>query len=94
MSILARFPKQPVDVLDYDINFTEWLDDKQDTIASVVATVEPTGLILEDTAFNGGIVKVFTSGGTSGVTYKISVTITTTGGRVKQVEIGVKVKEI
>jgi hypothetical protein len=39
------------------------------------------------------VAKVYTSGGTDGVTYKITATVTTTGGRVKQAEIKVKVKE-
>ena len=36
---------------------------------------------------------IFTSGGTDGETYKITVALTTTGGRVKQAEIKIKVKE-
>jgi len=41
-----------------------------------------------------GVAKVWLSGGTTGTTYKITATLTTTGGRIKQHEILVKVKEV
>ena len=46
-------------------------------------------------AFNleDGVVKVWTTGGTDGTTYKITATVTTQGSRVKQAEIKIKVKE-
>lgn len=39
-------------------------------------------------------VKVWLSGGTNGVTYKLTVTITTTAGRVKEVDFRMKIKEL
>jgi hypothetical protein len=41
----------------------------------------------------GGVVKVFVSGGVDGVDYKVSATITTAGGRIKQGDFVVKVRE-
>ena len=95
MTILAKFEKQPADVQDFDIDFTEWLAGMGDTAPG------PTGCGVEADAgitivafvLHEGVVKIYTSGGTDGTTYKITATVTTTGGRVKQAEIKVKVKE-
>jgi hypothetical protein len=40
------------------------------------------------------VVRAFVSGGVSGRAYKASATVTTQGGRVKQLDIQIKVKEI
>lgn len=95
MTILAKFEKQPDDVQDFDIDFSEWLTGMADTAPGPTGadvTVD-TGLTILASALNDGVVKVWTSGGTDGVTYKITATVTTAGGRVKQAEIRVKVKE-
>ena len=95
MSILAKFEKQPADVQDFDIDFSEWLTDMGDTARG------PAGLMVEAKAgltilaqtLTDGVVKVWTAGGTDGTTYKITATVTTAGNRVKQAEINIKVKE-
>lgn len=92
MSILGKFTKQPVEVQDYDIDFTDYLAFHSDTAVSHTVAVE-TGLTLEASSMTSGIVKAFVSGGTDGNQYKVSATITTDGGRVKQGDILVKVKE-
>ena len=95
MTILAKFEKQPADVQDFDIDFTEWLTGMSDTAAGPggVTVVADTGLTILAFTLSNGIVKVWTAGGTDGTTYKITATITTAGSRVKQAEIKVKVKE-
>ena len=95
MSILAKFEKQPADVQDFDIDYTEWLTGMGDTAPgpSGVVVVADAGLTILASILTDGVVKVWTSGGTDGVTYKITATITTTGGRTKQAEIRVKLKE-
>lgn len=95
MTILAKFEKQPVDVQDFDIDFSEWLADMADTAPGPTGfTVDiDGGLTLLAQTLTNGVVKVWTSGGTDGTTYKITATVTTQGNRVKQAEIKVKVKE-
>lgn len=93
MSILAKFTKQPVEVQDYDIDFTEYLESLNDIAQSHVAVAE-SGISIMSSALSDGVVKVFLSGGTDGSSYKVSATITTQGGRVKQGDILVKVKEV
>ena len=102
MSILEKFEKQPADVQDFDIDYTEWLAALSDSAPGpgtpvpgpncLVVTAD-TGITLVAYVLVNGVVKVWTSGGTNGKTYKITATVTTHGNRVKQAEIKVKVKE-
>jgi hypothetical protein len=95
MTILAKFEKQPADVQDFDIDFTEWLAGMGDTAPGPTGFMVDidSGLTLLAQTLTNGVVKVWTSGGTDGTTYKITATVTTQGNRVKQAEIKVKVKE-
>lgn len=92
MAILEKFEKQPADVQDFDISYVDWLADMADTAVSSVVTTDP-GIVLDSHSLTNGVVKVWLSGGTSGVSYKVTATLTTTAGRVKQSEIVVKVRE-
>ena len=91
--ILGNFTKQPVDVVDYDIDYSEWLT-TGDNVQSTVVTVTPEGLTVDSVFVNDPRIKIWISGGTNGVTYKVTVTATTADGRVKQDEFRVKVKDI
>jgi len=99
MATLKTFEKQPDDVQDWDIDFgEEWLPDMGDSApgpTGLVVTADP-GITIDSYQLRNGVAKVWTSGGTSGVKYKITATLTTTNipPRVKQAEITVKVKEI
>lgn len=90
---LGEMRKGPVDRLDYDIRFGEWLTD-DDTIVEAEAEAED-GLTVDSVAVNNDdqIVKVWLSGGEDGATYEVGVTITTTEGRVKHVCFRVRVNE-
>ena len=104
--ILATYVKQPDEVLDYDIDFSEFLDDG-DALSSigdpkvpnpldVVVTPADAFFVLGDAFIVGDdslIYKQWVSGGVVGVTYKIEITATTDRGRVKQVEFRVRIKE-
>lgn len=95
MALIATFEKQPADVLDYDIDYTTWLPDN-DAIASAVAVVAPEGGLTVDLTLvteNNTRVKIWVSGGVSGTTYKVEITVTTDDGRVKQDEVRFRVKE-
>ena len=96
MTIIMKPPKQPAERQDYDVDFTDWLaDNGSDTLSTgtpPVVTAE-TGITLAATGVSGGIVKVWLSGGTAGHAYKITVTGTTVGGRIRQVEFVVQVQE-
>lgn len=91
---LEKFDKQPVEVLDYDINFSDWMQ-AGDTINGLTVTAD-TGITVNSSSYNVNThtVKVWLAAGIDGNTYKVTATITTTNGRTKQAEIKIKVREI
>lgn len=101
--ILGTFIKQPAENLDYDIDFSEFLssgDTLQTTGTPPVpnplsVTTTPAGIAVGSTFVikDGKAIKQWLSGGTNGVKYKITLTATTNGGRIKQVEFVVRVKD-
>jgi hypothetical protein len=95
--------KQPVERVDYDIDYSEWLT-ANDNVESVVVTVfpdesaitpvPPDKLHVLTVVVIDPIVKLWIEGGRNGVTYKVSLTMTTADGRIKQDEFKLKVKDI
>ena len=99
MAYLATKKKQPVERLDYDIWYANapdgsvaWLIDS-DRILDVVITVSDPALEVSLIKFPDHI-KLWVEGGMSGETYKITIRITTEGGRVKEDELRIRVKDI
>lgn len=90
---LGNFTKQPVDVVDYDIDYSQWLT-SGDNVESAVVNVVPEGLTVESVFINDPKLKIWVSGGIDATTYKVTVTMTTADGRVKQDEFKIKVKDI
>lgn len=93
--ILSHYIKQPADRVDYDIEYSDWLS-QGDSPASAVAIVSPVvagGLVADAPVITGTRVKVFTSAGVNGATYKVTVTTTTAQGRIKQDEFQVRVRD-
>lgn len=103
---MNKFKKQPAEVLDYDIDFTLWLP-ADDALASATAfitdisappvSVEPVpALIIDsvDTLIPQKTVKVWLSSGTTGHNYKLTVRALTTDARLKEVEVGINVKDV
>lgn len=88
--------KQPADQRDYDIDFARWIPDG-DTITTATAIVTPivpaTDIVIESVAITSPVVKVWISGGLDGSTYKITVTASTTGGRIKETEFKLRVRD-
>lgn len=70
--------KDPNAVLDYSIDWSDWLD--TDTISTSTWTV-PTGLTKGTDTTSTTVTTVWLSGGTAGTTYEILNRITTAGGR-------------
>lgn len=99
--ILDRKEKQPAEVKDYPIDYSEWLDEiaAGDTIASAAAafactsTPADVALVIDQVLVSNTAVTVWLSAGTANEIYKVTVTVTTTGGRVDQSEFIVKVKD-
>ena len=92
MPVLGRFVKQPSEVLDYDVDFTDWFESRTDTPLSHVVTAD-SGITVVGSSRAGKVVKVVLSAGTNGVKYKITVRLTTSNNLVKEAEFVVSVKE-
>lgn len=92
--MLGTIIKQPADQLDYDIDYSRWLPD-DDTITTVSATIdiEESELEVVSTSVSESTVKVWLAGGRDGSTYKVTVVIATTGGRIKEADFKVRVRD-
>lgn len=96
--ILAKYEKQPAEVKDYDIDYSEWLGPAADTVdvptATVTSATEPVPTLEVDSIEQTTTaVKLWISGGTAGVSYKVTVQMITAGGRLDESELVFKVKE-
>lgn len=89
--IIGRPVKQPIDVQDYDVDYSEWLP-LGDTLDSATVTA-PAGITIDSYFVASPIVKVWVSGGTAGQSYKLQIVGTTNYGRVKETELVIRVKE-
>ncbi len=91
---MITLTKQPADQLDYDVKFDRWLPDG-DYITSGNAVLDKTGeLVIDSISITDQVIKVWMSGGVSGTTYKITITAATAGGRIKETEFRLRVKEL
>lgn len=93
---MDKFPKQPLETLDYDILADQWLA-YGDRIVSATSVVTPTGslTVTGTQILDGGTrVKVIVAGGTTGVSYKITTTMGTLSNLTKEKDFLIKVKEL
>ncbi|XVJ69950.1 MAG: hypothetical protein HEQ39_10025 [Rhizobacter sp.] len=90
---LKKYTKQPIDREDIDFDFSSYLEKRNDLIQTVAVTAED-GLTVEAVSHSEGVVKAWVSGGEDGEQYKVSATVTTVGGRVKQGDLIIRVKEL
>lgn len=92
--IIGNITQQPIEALDYDIDYQFWLA-KNDSIQSAIVAVDIPGLIVDILPLpEEKRIKLWISGGLDNIKYKIEITMTTTQGRVKQDEIIVKIREV
>lgn len=105
--ILEKFDKQPWEEKDYDVNFLPWLktmttvDDRReqdilsDVDGTVVCTSDPsdTSMTLTKIEFTASRAKFWIAGGTSGNKYKLTIRVTTVGGRKDESELVFKLKD-
>jgi len=93
MSVLGKYYKQPRENRDYDVLYTKFFSKRTDTISTVSVVADP-GVTIGASATLGLVFKVFIGGGTDGQTYKVTVTMTSSTGVIKEDEFYVTVKEI
>ena len=78
MAATFQFDKDPQAILDYVVDWSDWLD--SDTITASTWTA-PTGITAATSSNTTTTATVWLSGGTIGETYKVVNHITTTAGR-------------
>lgn len=104
--MLGTRQKQPLEVIDVDIDYTTAFSDSGgDTISTFTAAIASgndggaddlvlgPGSLPETALVSSLIGKVWIGGGVSGVTYKITVTMLAASGRKWEHDFRVKVKE-
>jgi hypothetical protein len=92
--ILGSFVKQPVEVLDYDIDYSDWVISGDNIIAAGVdVQTDDPALVITRVTVSDPVVKVWVGGGENGTTYKVTLTVTTADGRVKQDEFRIVVRD-
>lgn len=94
---LARFIKQPSERKRYTIDYSDWLETSE-TISSVTFAPSPIaagGLEVDAYSIAAPATSVvfFVNYGVSGTTYTVTVTITTSGGQIKEDEVLFSVRE-
>ena len=103
MRALKFFEKQPAEIQDYFLSFDRWLTAMGDTAAThsaAVVNVTPGAVSPDDDATIDGSalanneVVIRLSGGTHGNVYKVTGTLTSTSGLVKESDIMVRVIEV
>jgi hypothetical protein len=91
--------KDPQAVLDYDLDWAEWLTSYPgDTLSSATwstpSPVTSPPLIASSPYLAGSKSVVWLSGGLAGSTYTTTCTIYTTGGRIDERTVTVKVRQL
>jgi len=84
------FAKDPDAVLDYQVDWSDWLD--TDTISTSTWTV-PTGITKDSDTNTTTAATIWLSGGTAGTSYNIVNHIVTAAGREDDRTIIIKVRE-
>lgn len=98
---LGTISKQPADFLDYDIDYSEWLLGNDAINEITVDVTRDDGQVLGEGDLdvryvinNNPVVKLWLADGIDQERYKIEITIRTNNGRVKQVELRARVRDV
>jgi len=92
MSLETRF-KQSADVLDFPVRFEKFLTE-DDTITTIEASLDIEGELVIDAVQNASpTVIVWLSGGLDGRSYKVTIKVGTSAGRVKETEFRLRIKD-
>lgn len=87
--------KDPSDVWDYSLDFTDAMEKIGDTLASVSVAASPGTITVGSTSTTAaGIATVRLSGGSAGTDYTITFTATTAAGRVLERSVMLLVRNL
>lgn len=88
-----RFNKDSNAVLDYRLDWSQWLPGG-DTITTSTWTATPNTITVDDTLHTPTTATVWLSGGTTGVRYQVTNHITTAAGREDDRTLRITIKEM
>ncbi len=95
MAELGTIMKQPREILDFDVDYTTTLAGRTSLLTTATSESAPAGLTLTTTVYpETKRVKTVFSGGTDGLTYKITVLTNTDDGLKYEDEVTVIVQEV
>lgn len=95
MPVIGTIYQQPSEREDYDIDFTDWFPANDPIITAAVShtPISTTNDLVLSYAISTPLVKVWVNGGANKVNYVVTVSAQTAGGRSKEVELKVKIKD-
>lgn len=98
MSIIGKKIKQPRDIADYDVDYSDWLRTGETlqtvSVFRIDCVTTPADTSLTASAETGIVAaRIRCVGGLDRKTYKVTIQATTTTDRLKESEIIIKVKE-
>ena len=79
MTFKKQYEKDPDAVLDYGIDWADWVTAADSIITS--SWTAPAGITVETDSLSGTVCIVWLSGGTAGVSYEVTCHIETDDGR-------------
>ena len=83
--------KDPGATLDFGFDWSTWLGDGE-TITKAAWTV-PEGITEHDSTSQEGVTAIWLKGGTAGLAYTVTVTVTTSAGRTDERSLRVEVMD-
>lgn len=85
--------KDPDAILDYSQDWSAWLEDSDDALASVVVTPNGTMTVVGSPQIASGVVTARLEGGVAGSTESVTYHIVTVGGQEDERTLFFKIKE-
>ena len=90
---MSAFTKDPDAVLDYKVDWSEWLPSGDTITASTWISSDPTVLVIDADTFTTTTATVWLSGGEVRRKYTVTNRITTDGGRTDDRSITIRIAE-
>ena len=85
--------KQPGERRSYTINYEDAITSDDTILTAVLKSTPPVELVVDQITVISPRVRFFVAGGTDGVNYKLTFTVTTNDGLTFEDEVTIKVKE-
>lgn len=89
-----KYLKDPDAVLDYRVDWSQWLNPNDSIVASTFTVVTTGSLVVDDTYFDDQTATVWLSGGDAGERYVVTNHIATSDGREDDRSITIACKEM